>query len=72
MHARCKMWVEWGIERLKWKWRRFMKCFDSSKPKYNHLFKTTTIITNFLHKCCLDFTFEVIGNHITNLTTNYG
>jgi hypothetical protein len=49
-----------------------MKCFNSTKPKYNHLFKTTTIITNFLHRHCLDFTFEVIDNHITDLIGNYG
>jgi hypothetical protein len=44
-----------------------MKRFDSTKPKYNHLFIITTIFINFLHMNCLDFTFEIIGNHIANL-----
>jgi hypothetical protein len=37
-----------------------MKCFDSSMPKSNHLFKIVTILTNFFHKRHLDFTYESI------------
>jgi hypothetical protein len=38
MHVSFKVQVEWGISRLKRKWRRLMKRFDSTKPKYAHLF----------------------------------
>jgi hypothetical protein len=40
-----------------------MKIFDSIKQNYNHLFKSTTLLTNFLRKCHQDFTVEVIGEH---------
>jgi hypothetical protein len=43
-----------------------MKIFDSTKQKYNHLFGATTLLTNFLHKCCQDFMIEVIGEHQIN------
>ncbi len=39
-----------------------MKHFDSTKEKYSHLFRAC-YITNFLHKCLQDFTFEIIGEH---------
>ncbi len=61
MHIGYKMWMEWGIGGLKQKWKRFMKCFDSTMPKSNHLFKIVTILTNFFHKHHLHFTYEVIG-----------
>jgi hypothetical protein len=54
--------VEWGIGGLKSKWRKLMKHFDSTKEKYSHLFRAC-YITNFLHKCLQDFTFEIIGEH---------
>jgi hypothetical protein len=40
------MGVEWGIARLKRKWRCFMKRFDSTNSKYTHLFYTI-----ILHTC---------------------
>jgi hypothetical protein len=43
-----------------------MKYFYSTKPKYSHLFKTTIILINFLHKCQMDFTNEVLGGHIND------
>jgi len=43
-----------------------MKIFNSTKQKYNHLFKVATLLTNFLHKCCQDFTIKVIGEHQDN------
>jgi hypothetical protein len=43
-----------------------MKIFDSTKPKYNHLFKIVTIFINFLHGHRLDFIVEIIGKHIIN------
>jgi hypothetical protein len=60
MHVGYKVRVEWGIDGLKKKWRWFTKRFDSTKPKYTLLFKATTILTKFMHKCQMDFTFEVI------------
>ncbi len=64
------MQVEWGIGGLKKKWRHLMKRFDSTKPKYSHLFQAVTILINFLHKKCMDFTYEIIGDHDTNLATH--
>jgi hypothetical protein len=41
-----------------------MKYFDATKEKYNHLFKTVTLLINFLkYKHHQDFMFEVIGEH---------
>jgi hypothetical protein len=71
MHVRYKVWAEWGIGGLKRKWKKLMKRFDSTKPKYNHLFRTIIIFINFLYMHHLDFTTKVIGNHIINLV-NYG
>jgi len=51
--------VEWGIGGLKFKWRRLMKRFDSTKS--NHLLRATTLLTNFLHRCRQDFMIEIIG-----------
>jgi hypothetical protein len=65
----ASLWVrvEWGIRGLKSKWRMLMKRFDSTKQKYNHLFKATTFLTNFLHSHRQDFTIEIIGEHQDNL-----
>jgi len=68
MHVNYKVQIEWGIGGLKHKWRKFMKIFDSTQPKYNHLFKATIILTSFLHKHHLDFIVEVISNHIAEST----
>jgi predicted SprT family Zn-dependent metalloprotease len=54
MHLGYKVKVEWEIKGLEWK--RLMKQFNSTKDKYSHLFYATTILTNFLCKCFLDFT----------------
>jgi hypothetical protein len=50
-NASFQVKVEWGIRGLMSKWRRLMKRFDSTKQKYNHLFRATTLLTNFLHRC---------------------
>jgi hypothetical protein len=42
--------VEWVIGGLKSKWRRLRKRFNSTKQKYNHLFKATTFLTSFLRR----------------------
>ncbi len=44
-----------------------MKRFDNTKPRYSHLFKFGALLTNFLHKRKMDFTYEVIGDHLLNL-----
>jgi hypothetical protein len=44
-----------------------MKHFDFTKSKYNHLFHVIVILTNFLHKCQMDFKYEIINNQIENL-----
>jgi hypothetical protein len=61
------MQVEWGIDGLKRKWRWLMKRFDSTKQKYIVLFRVVAILTNFLHRCQMDFTFEIIGELLPNL-----
>jgi hypothetical protein len=38
MHLRFKVQIEWGIGGLRKKWKHYMKSFDSTKPKYSHLF----------------------------------
>jgi hypothetical protein len=65
-NARFKVKVEWGIGGLKSKWRRLMKRFDSTKQKYNHLFRARTFLTNFLHRHHQNFMIEVIGEHQDN------
>jgi hypothetical protein len=37
------------------------------KPKYSHLFQVVALLTNFLHMKRMDFTNEVISDHIVNL-----
>ncbi len=71
MHVKYRMRMVWGISGLKKKWRQSMKIFDSTKPKYTSLFKATQILTNFLHRYQMDFTFEVINKHIHNYA-NHG
>jgi hypothetical protein len=67
MHASFHVKIELGSGRLKCKWRRAMKCFDL-KDNYSQLFKVVALLTNFLHMHCQDFTFEVIGEHLNDLT----
>jgi hypothetical protein len=63
MHVGYRMWAERGIGGLKRKWRRLMKRFYSTKPKVHDLFKVVVavMLINFLHRCQMDFTFEIIG-----------
>lgn len=65
MHLGYKVKVEWEIRGLEWKW--LMKQFDSTKDKCSRLFYATTILTNFLRKCFLNFTYKIIGNSIKEL-----
>jgi hypothetical protein len=71
MREGYKVQVKWGIWRFQAQMEKLMKIFNSTKPKYNHLFRAIVIIINFPHRCHLDFTIEVIGNHITN-PSDYG
>ncbi len=42
-----------------------MKHFDSTMDKYNHLFEgAISILINFLHKCHINSTYEIIGNQV--------
>jgi len=66
MHAGYRVQVEWGIGGLKRKWKRLMKRFDNTKPRYSHLFKFGTLFTNFLHRRNMDLTYEVISDHLPN------
>ncbi len=62
MHVGYLVHVEWGIGGLKRKWKRLMKRFDSTKSRYSHLFKSGTLLINFLHRKNMDLTYEVIGD----------
>jgi hypothetical protein len=61
MHAGYRVRVEWGIGGLKRKWKRFMKRFDSTKPRFPHLFQADCIMTNFLPRRRMEINFEVTG-----------
>ena len=61
MHAGYRVRVEWGIGGLKQKWRRLMKRFDATKPKFHHLFRSAAILTNFLHRRRRDLSFAIVG-----------
>jgi hypothetical protein len=41
------MMEHWGIRGLKRKYKHFMKTFDSTKPKFSHLFQTRAFMTNY-------------------------
>jgi hypothetical protein len=68
MDASFRVKVKWGIRRVKCNQRRVMKYIGFTKDKYNHLFKMTTLLINFFHMCRQDFTLEVIGEHLDDLT----
>jgi hypothetical protein len=68
MHACFKVQVEWGIGGLKKKWRRHMKKFDSTKPKYAHLFWVVALLTNVIHMRFMDLKYEVFGDMTANPT----
>jgi hypothetical protein len=44
-----------------------MKHFDSTKNKYYHLFRAIALLINFFFRHRLNFTFEVIGEHLNDL-----
>jgi hypothetical protein len=56
----------WGVETKNGK--RLMKCFDSTKEKYNYLCQKIIIFTHFLHRHHLNFTYEIISNQIKDPT----
>jgi hypothetical protein len=55
MHVGYKVQVEWDIvQGLKRKWRRLMKRFNNTKPRYSPLIKHGTLLINFLPKGRMD------------------
>jgi hypothetical protein len=42
-----KMNVEWGTGALNGKWKCLIKQFNSTKPKYTHIFQAITLFTCF-------------------------
>jgi hypothetical protein len=59
-----------GVEMCKW--GQLMKKIESTKGKYTHFCCETIVLSNYLHKCYMDFTYEVIGNQIqTQLIGSY-
>lgn len=61
MHADYCVKVRWDVGGLKRKFKRPMKQFDATRPKYNLLFKVVTILTNFVHRHRMDFHHDVVG-----------
>jgi hypothetical protein len=48
IHMRYKVMMKhWGIDGFKRKHKHFMKIFDSTKPKFSHLFQTGAFLTNY-------------------------
>jgi hypothetical protein len=43
-----------------------MERFDSTKQKYSHLFQIATPLINFMHRRCMDLTYEVIGDQVAH------
>jgi len=52
---------------LKRKWRRLMKIFNSTKPKFSHLFQFVALLVNFLHRSKKNLTYEMVGEHLFDL-----
>jgi hypothetical protein len=44
-----------------------MKRFNSTKPKFNHLFQFATLFIDFLHRDRRVITYEMIVKHLVNL-----
>jgi hypothetical protein len=47
-----------------------MKRFDSTKPKYAHVFWGVTLLTNFLYRRRMDLTYDVVSDQIANWATH--
>ena len=61
LRAGRRVKVEWGIGGLKMKFKRFLKTYDNTKPKFKHLFLTGCILTNFLHRRRMNMTVTDMG-----------
>lgn len=61
MHAGRRIKVEWGIGGLKCKFRRFLKPFDNTRPRFNHMFISAAILTNFLQRRRMVLEFADMG-----------
>ncbi len=72
MHVGYRVHMEWGIGRMKRKWRRFMKSFDNTKPIYSHLFKSGALFTNFLHRRKMELTYGLLVTIFIILKTKNG
>jgi hypothetical protein len=64
------MQVEWGINGVRRKWKCLMKRLNSTKPKYVDFFQAIIMFTNFLHKRCMDLTYEVVGDQNFDLVAH--
>ncbi len=47
-----------------------MKKFDSTTPKYIHMFQVRVMVTNFFHMRHMDLTFEMVGDQNPNFITH--
>jgi hypothetical protein len=64
------MQVQWGISGVKRKWKCFMKRINSRKPRYVGFFQAIIIFTNFLHKRCMELTYEAVGDQNFDLVAH--
>jgi hypothetical protein len=53
-----------GIGGLKCKFRRFLKSFDNTKPRFHHMFCTAAILTNFIHRRRMNMAIEDMGTYV--------
>jgi hypothetical protein len=51
-----------GIGKLNWKQKKLWNVLIPQKKVQSFItIESLCILTNFLHKCCLKFTYEIIG-----------
>jgi hypothetical protein len=62
-HAGRRIKVEWGIGGLKREFRRFLKPFDNTRPRFNHMFLSAAILTNFLQRRRTVLEFADMGDY---------
>ncbi len=69
-HSTKCMQVESGVQWGKKKMEMLMKRLNLTKPKYVDFFQAIIMLTNFLHKRCMDLTYEVVGDQNFDLVAH--
>jgi uncharacterized membrane protein YbaN (DUF454 family) len=47
-----------------------MKRFNSTKPKFSHLFQFVVLLANFFHRSKKNLTYEMVGEHRFDLANH--